>query len=301
MAAPSRKAQMYVLLGGASTSVGALSLTGWLARSTGDFNVMGWYANYIIPIGPILVGLVAGSGYGIASWIRGVKITRGLLAAVLLLQCATYAYAQFDEYRTFAPAYEDGTPVPFTTYYDFVTRSIAFQSGAKEGKPLGAIGYGVRFLELLGFVFGAVFAPIVLKSKPYCERCSRYMKTRAVALVPAGLPPKQFKKEEYEAAEAYRKEQQTAFARGRGEAQGLLAAVLAGRMEEAHRLCAAAPVRKEIRQLTGRVAIDLSRCPSCSGGLLLARVFSGQGKDLRIESIGTVPLAPVAVRVLQPA
>jgi hypothetical protein len=49
-----------------------------LATNTKDFNIMGWYANYVLPIGALLVGLVASSGYGIASWITGQKI---LLAA----------------------------------------------------------------------------------------------------------------------------------------------------------------------------------------------------------------------------
>src|SRR5436190_21323339 len=90
---------LIVLLGGFITS--ALTLAGiyWLNRNSPDFHIMGWYANYVIPAGAIIVGLVAGSGYGIASWLTGVRISRGLLWTVVLLQTAAYVGAEYVEYR----------------------------------------------------------------------------------------------------------------------------------------------------------------------------------------------------------
>src|SRR3954467_8419799 len=77
---------LIVLLGGFITS--ALTLAGiyWLNRKSPDFHPMGFYANYVIPAGAILVGLVAGSGYGIASWLTGARIGRGLLWTVVAMQ-----------------------------------------------------------------------------------------------------------------------------------------------------------------------------------------------------------------------
>ena len=52
---------------------------------------MGWYGDYVIPRRrQSIVGFVAGGGYGIASYLTGFRIRRGLLLAVLALQLAGY-------------------------------------------------------------------------------------------------------------------------------------------------------------------------------------------------------------------
>src|SRR5438105_15575156 len=60
-----------VLLCGLATT--ALTLLGVYAlnRVAPDFNIMGWYANKILPMGSMLVGIAASSGYGIAAWPSG--------------------------------------------------------------------------------------------------------------------------------------------------------------------------------------------------------------------------------------
>ena len=69
-----------VLIAGVTTTVLALLGVWWLDNNTTDFHVMGWYGNYVIPAGALLVGMAAGSGYGIASYLTGFRIRRGLLA-----------------------------------------------------------------------------------------------------------------------------------------------------------------------------------------------------------------------------
>jgi hypothetical protein len=55
-----------VILAGLLTT--ALALLGvYVLDAKGDFNIMGWHLNYVIPGGAIIVGLVASSGYGVAS------------------------------------------------------------------------------------------------------------------------------------------------------------------------------------------------------------------------------------------
>src|SRR4051812_26512742 len=85
-----RSPYQFVLWSGIITSVLALAGVYWLSKNTTEFHIMGWYANYVIPVGAIIVGLAAGSGYGIASWISGVRISRKLLLVVVLLQTAAY-------------------------------------------------------------------------------------------------------------------------------------------------------------------------------------------------------------------
>jgi hypothetical protein len=111
---------------------------------------MGWYANYVIPAGAIIVGIAASSGYGLASWFTGVKITRSLLWIVLVLQFTAYFAAQYIEFIGLHLIHPDsGQPVGFFEYYDLVARTFAWkQSDGSMGQPLGAWGYFFRGLEV---------------------------------------------------------------------------------------------------------------------------------------------------------
>ena len=134
----------------------------------------------IIPVGAILAGLAAGSGYAVATRPQGVKMTAEMCIAIVILQLACYATARYLDYRAVDPVYEDGTPVGSLAYFDFVTRSFHWESeyGDKPGEALGAWGYGVRLLEITGFTFGGLIGALIVRKMAYCERCQRYMKTR---------------------------------------------------------------------------------------------------------------------------
>src|SRR5690606_3808450 len=88
-AGANRKGQLFVLQTGLITSALALLGVWWLSWYE-EINPMGWYVNFILPAGAVLVGLVAASGYGIAAWLSGLKIGRGLLAAMAGLLILAY-------------------------------------------------------------------------------------------------------------------------------------------------------------------------------------------------------------------
>jgi hypothetical protein len=48
-------------------------------------NLMGWYVNWVIPVGPALVGLAASSGVALGARLFGVRMSGISLAATLLL------------------------------------------------------------------------------------------------------------------------------------------------------------------------------------------------------------------------
>ena len=66
-----RRGGLMVVIAGVVTTTLALLGVWWLDNNTTDFNIMGWYGNYVIPAGALIVGAVAGSGYGIASYLTG--------------------------------------------------------------------------------------------------------------------------------------------------------------------------------------------------------------------------------------
>ena len=119
---------------------------------------MGWYLDYVIPAGAMLVGLVAGSGYGGASWVTGRKIQRRLLVTIVVLQLLAYGIAQYLIFVSYGPLRLQGSDhtLTFPEYYDFEARHFAWkqEQSEKAGEPLGEWGYFFKTLEVAGFALG---------------------------------------------------------------------------------------------------------------------------------------------------
>ena len=77
---------LLVLFAGLATTAFTLLGIYWMNIHFPDINVMGWHLDYVIPAGAILVGIVSALGYGVVSWMSGIKIVRGLFWAVLFFQ-----------------------------------------------------------------------------------------------------------------------------------------------------------------------------------------------------------------------
>lgn len=284
-----------VLTAGALTTV--LALVGIYVLNQFELNPMGWYADYILPVGAVAVGLVASSGYAAASWGTGTKISGRLVVVVTLMLLGSYLLAQYLEFRVRFPGgaqLEDGTPLDFWGYYDLVTRSIAFEEHGKVGSGLGLLGYGVRALEAVGFVGGGVLAPWALRNKPYCESCGVYKRSPEVAWIAAGLKPVVFGKKKPERvaeAEAARQkgqeDLQALFAAGRSGDPSLLAQEIANRGPKAQ--------RRKVVGLEERIVVGLVHCKRCGEGALQATLLTGQGKHIQRQALGIQPVERAVV------
>lgn len=279
-----------VVASGAGTTM--LALAGVFAAARHGENIMGWYANYIIPVGALLVGLVAASGYGIAAWVTGLKMTRRLMWSVVGQLTLSYFLAEYEQYLLMAPHEMD---LGFWAWFDEMSRSFAWkQRNGSAGQPLGALGYGLRALEVLGFSLGGLLVPLGLSSQPYCDPCRTYMRTRLIALLPAAKPSGAFSKVPAE------------------EQQGLLDAALASvdvLFKAAHEGDRAL-LEREISQrgplanqratnkLGARLAVNLVRCPRCADGHLTASMIQQKGNNIRTTAVGTLPLGQERVRAL---
>jgi hypothetical protein len=283
-----------VLVAGAVTT--ALSLAGELAlRSTGT-NVMGWYVDYVIPVGALLVGLCASSGFAVASWVFGTKLSGRLLGLTLLLLACGYGAAQWFEFRHLFPGgrAKSGAEVPFLLWFDFATRHFAFSDEhGRSGDPLGLLGYGVRALELVGFVGGGALIPWALRRQPYCDSCNLYMRKKTLAVLPANLPPKLFgdktperQEERARLAEQARLGTEAIFAAAAKDAGAVLEAV------EAHGPLSG---RKAAEKASSRVHFELVRCRGCNRGRLRADMVTQQGRNVARVRIDERDVAPDVV------
>jgi hypothetical protein len=263
-----------VTAAGAATTLLALAAVFALAHD--GTNVMGWYQYGIIPAGALLVGAVAASGYGIGAWFTGLKMTRRLLLSVLGQLVVSYFIAQYEEYRRAVPGGEIG----FWSYFDLVTRAFSFANhDGTPGSPFGALGYAMRALEIGGFIAGGWLVPAALQSKPYCDDCRSYRRTKRIALMPGGFANDS-------GSEGFMALYQAAAATDRSAFDKAIARF--GPLKDAH----------SANKFSSRIAIDAVRCPRCASGFLAATRFEGHGKRIRRFVLPHQPLTGDAMRTL---
>jgi len=303
MGAQEEQSRSLVFIAGLFTSGLALLGVYVLDAKTEDFHIMGWYANYVLPVGAIIVGIVASSGYGLASWFSGIKITRGLLWMVLVLQIIVYFGAQYIEFANLKLVHKDNRPVGFLEYFDFAARSFAWkQKDGSSGEPLGLWGYAFRGLEILGFAAGGLIVPAVLHKAPYCQGCRRYMRKRQLGLIPASVPLKKIKKSDAAGQAAHQAEQDGAFEAGKRTWETLRERAEKSQGPEFEKLVVELYVgKKQAAKLPQRITLQLVSCGRCHSGWLQARLLSGQGREIKQTEFGRAELDPEFVRALQPA
>ncbi len=282
-----------VLLGGAVTI--ALALAGvWLADRAGE-SVMGWYADYVIPVGAILVGLVASSGFGIASWASGTKITGLLLLAVIAMLLGGYWLAQYLEFRLTFPdgaVLANGDPAGFLDYYDAVTRSFRWIEHDKPGQPLGALGYLLRLGEVVGFTGGGMIVPFTLRKLPYCDACRVYMRSPLVARIPAGIAWRKINAKKHpQEAQAQEEQARQALDAGTATLQAIVAASTKDGPALGQALNEHGPkATRAVEKLSARIWIQLVHCRHCAHGELRADLVTGQGKQIRRTALARTPV-----------
>jgi len=291
-----------VVLGAGAITIG-LALVGVFAANHAGENIMGWYGDYVIPTGAVLVGLVAASGFGVSSYLTGTKISGGLLLAVVGMLAAGYGLAQYIEFRLLFPdgaADEQGHAIGFVAWYDAVTRSFRFSDHGHEGSTLDGWGYAFRALEVVGFVGGGALVPLLLRRLPYCDACGLYKRSRAIALIPASVGGKIIHPRRDPAGAAA---QQAEMEAARTAADAALTAIrTAGRGADAEALRAAIQTggplerKRAAARLPARIAVSLVHCRRCHDGEVRAAMLTGKGNRIRRTPLPPSPASRDAIR-----
>ncbi len=142
---------------------------------------------FIVPVGAILAGLAAASGYYVTARLTHALPRRGLVLDCLLIALGAWLTLQVLKYR--AAVFEDGQPVRdvlgiwdwFRATTEHMSLNVSFRgsTGTNTGE-LGAWGYGRRLLEVAGFSLGGLAICGYLEQLPRCKACERFMKTTAL-------------------------------------------------------------------------------------------------------------------------
>ncbi len=192
-AMPPRRGNLFAFLAGLVTS--ALTLVGVYYCWQNDFDPMSWTWFFVIPVGALLTGLLAGSGYVVAALWLEYRPTVSFVVSVAFLQVMVYMAAMWITFEQLAIAQgAEVTLENFVIWYQFVIENVEFVTGRnKDGFRLGMLGYGFELLRIVGFSCGSLI-PLLLTNRAYCEECKRYMKHTNTRYLVAAAPARKIKK-----------------------------------------------------------------------------------------------------------
>ncbi len=265
-----------------------------------NFQIMEWYYKRHFPIGPLVVGVVAGCGYGVGCLWLGERVRISFLAAVVGLQGWAYVMVQYESYRR---AQAQGPPAAnesFFEYFDRTTRRRIEKdrNGRIEGF-VGGLGYLDRISEVLGFTVGGVLVPFALMGQPYCEWCTCYMSRKRLGSLPAGVVPRKVASGDRNGQAAYTGEQVVALVRGRQLVARLKEHVDSERADLFLEVLASYQgIGKSIDELTKRFDVQLIHCKHCGHGALRVRLLSGDDAELVEHEVVDWELTPELIERL---
>jgi hypothetical protein len=151
----------------------------WQIQAQTQFAFYLYSVWFVIPVGAIVSGVVASSGYYFVARIFNHRPTRLLLVNILIGAVATFFLIYYFQYLTQTA---NGKRVAdLMSYPQFVSsslRSTLLQLDTDTSGPSGALGswgYLFALLQVAGFAYGGFAIYKHLVGKPYCDRCSRYM------------------------------------------------------------------------------------------------------------------------------
>src|SRR4051812_14166535 len=152
--ATARRAPTYVVIAGLLTT--ALTLLGLhFLQEHVETDVMSFTVKYVIPLGALGVGFVAGLGYAMAAYFMNVRVHGWLIWTIVLFQVWAYFAAHFIEFKAQGPLVhpDTGAPVSFVEYYHYNTTHMVWiknPTGARSSggsrEELGTTGYFYRGL-----------------------------------------------------------------------------------------------------------------------------------------------------------
>src|SRR5215831_9070460 len=142
----------------------------------------------VVPAGAMLSGFVAASGWHLGSILLNHRPTRLLLVNMGLASVTTFFTIYWLNYiSTEIDGKLVSEYVSFSQYIDILLTRQQVESmfhGVKTGATgeLGGFGYVVAALQIVGFALGAVGVFGYLSRLPSCEKCNKYLKSKAKQL-----------------------------------------------------------------------------------------------------------------------
>lgn len=155
-------------------AIADVALAHWLGFDLFSFSF--WV---IVPVGAIILGMFAASGYYFGATYFQKRANRVLLVQIVVIaglaQCLIYylGYVSItlDDGRKLAAL------VPFSEYMDVMLTKAHYRTGRGQVDTgeVGSMGYWLAGLQFVGFLLGGLAMYLVLKVKSACAPCDLYL------------------------------------------------------------------------------------------------------------------------------
>lgn len=175
--------QSVVALCGLVTSILVALLVTVGQRLTGfDFFTLSVWV--IVPVGAMLTGLAAASGYYFGSLYFHTRPNALLFLQMVVIAGLTFFLIYYLEYMTLV--LDDGRRVSdyisFSRYFTLAVTTAHYRIGRGAGVDTGEVGeagYWFAAIQFLGFLVGGVAIFMILLNHPVCEKCKKYLRVLA--------------------------------------------------------------------------------------------------------------------------
>jgi len=172
---------LLVTAAGALTSVLTALILFGIEQFFG-FSLYSWSLWLILPIGAILSGFAAASGYYFGAKLFNRKPTKVILVYMVMISAGTFFLTQYLNYYFLKV---DGKMVrDYVSYFSYLAIAIKSTSiqlyfhtrNAASTGELGWFGFVFAGLQILGFSAGGLGTYAILAEQPFCDNCSTFLK-----------------------------------------------------------------------------------------------------------------------------
>jgi len=167
---------LIVTLCGLATSVATAAVLATI-EVKGHFAVYAFTLWFVIPIGAVISGIVATSGYRVGAQLLHHQLHRFFAVNVIGVSLLTYFLLNYMVYATRTVNGQHVSDVlSFGRYMNLViqNRQMSFIGLGSLGKP-GFFGYVLVAIQLVGFSAGGLKVYRQINLQLYCEKCRRYL------------------------------------------------------------------------------------------------------------------------------
>jgi hypothetical protein len=268
-------------------------------------SVLSFYFYHFVPVGALLVGVAAASGYWIAVAILNARVGKRRVALLAALQVAAYFVGQYVEFRSLHLVYRaTGEPVGFWTWFHVTATSYVLEESGRGATPLGPVGYVLRLLEIAAFAGPTALLTAAHINRPYCEHCGRYRKTKPLATIPASAfagggtdEPVEDEPSATADEDGVEQTEQSIIDGGRAAFEALMTIAESGDAHTFTEQTASFPPRRISEGLGSRLEIEMHYCPGCLEARVSGRVVVKRPVTSRNEFL---PSRPVPITFAEP-
>jgi hypothetical protein len=169
--------QIIITLMGLATALVTGCALGYFEAST-HIPLYSFMFFFIIPVGAIMAGILAASGYYFGAMTFNQKPAGGVAINMILIAIGSYFLANYIPYELLeVQGARVKEMVSFWEYMDTIIRHTSLSiKGHSTGEIGSTFGYIFALIQIIGFSFGGFIVFGALESLPFCNDCSEYLK-----------------------------------------------------------------------------------------------------------------------------